>query len=67
MLKTNTSAAKLKASDITEWLLSVGILKLVSLDKKNYKLLSVIGSELDICIERRSSSNGEYSIALYNI
>ena len=47
--------------------MSVGILKLVSLDKKNYKLLSDIGSELRISIEHRSSSNGEYSIALYNI
>ena len=45
----------------------LGILKLVSLDKKNYKFLSVIGSELGISVEHRSSSNGEYSIALYNI
>ena len=66
-LKTNTSAAKLKATDITEWLLSVGILKVVSLDAKNYKLPSDIGSEMGISVERRSSSNGEYSIALYNI
>ncbi len=66
-LKRNTSAAKLKATDITEWLLSVGILKVVSLDKKNYKLPSDIGSEMGISVERRSSSNGEYSIALYNI
>lgn len=66
-LKTNTSAAKLKATDITEWLLSVGILKVVSLDAKNYRLPSDIGSEMGISVERRSSSNGEYSIALYNI
>ena len=66
-LKTNTSAAKLKATDITEWLLSVGILKVVSLDAKNYKLPSDIGSEMGISVERRKSSNGEYSIALYNI
>ena len=66
-LKTNTSAAKLKATDITEWLLSVGILKVVALDAKNYKLPSDIGSEMGISVERRSSSNGEYSIALYNI
>lgn len=67
VLKTNTSAAKLKATDIAEWLLSIRILKLVSLDKKNYKLLSNIGSELGIRVERRSSSNEVYSIALYNI
>lgn len=66
-LKTNTSAAKLKATDITAWLLSVGILKMVSLDSKNYKLPSNIGIEMGISVERRSSSNGEYSIALYNI
>ena len=66
-LKTNTCAAKLKATDITEWLLSVGILKVVALDAKNYKLPSDIGSEMGISVERRSSSNGEYSIALYNI
>ncbi len=57
VLKTKTSAAKLKATDIAEWLLSVGILKSVSLDKKNYKLVSVIGSELGISVECRSSSN----------
>lgn len=67
VLKTNTSAAKLKAMNIIKWLLSVGILKLVSLDKKNYKLLSVIGRELGIRVEHRSSSNEVYSIALYNI
>lgn len=66
-LKTNTSAAKLKATDITEWLLSVGILKVVSLDAKNYKLPSDIGSEMGISVEHRSSTNGKYSIALYNI
>ena len=66
-LKTNTSVAKLKATDITEWLLSVGILKVVSLDAKNYKLPSDIGSEMGISVERRSSSSGEYSIALYSI
>ena len=66
-LKTNTSTAKLKATDLTEWLLSVGILKVVSLDAKNYKLPSDIGSEMGISVERRKSSNGEYSIALYNI
>ncbi len=67
VLKTNTSASKLKATDIAEWLLSIRILKLVSLDKKNYKLLSNIGSELGSRVERRSSSNEVYSIALYNI
>ena len=66
-LKTTTSAAKLKATDITEWLLSVGILKVVSLDAKNYKLPSDIGSEMGISVECRSSNNSEYSIALYNI
>ena len=66
-LKTNASAVKLKATDITEWLLSVGILKVVSQDSKNYKLPSEIGLEMGISVERRSSSNGEYSIALYNI
>ena len=67
VLKTNTSAAKLKTTNITEWLLSVGILKLVSLDKKNYKFLSDIGNELGIRVERRSSSNEVYTIAPYNI
>ena len=66
-LKINTSVAKLKATDITEWLLSVGILKVVSLDAKNYKLPSDIGNEMGISVERRSSSNGEYSVALYSI
>lgn len=66
-LKTTTSSAKLKATDLTEWLLSVGILKVVSQDGKNYKLPSDIGCEMVISVERRSSNNREYSIALYNI
>ena len=66
-LKTTTSSAKLKATDLTEWLLSIGILKVVSQDGKNYKLPSDIGCEMGISVERRSSSNREYSIALYNI
>lgn len=66
-LKTTTSSAKLKATDLTEWLLSIGILKVVSQDAKNYKLPSDIGYEMGISVESRSSSNREYSIALYNI
>ena len=66
-LKTTTSSAKLKATDLTEWLLSVGILKVVSQDAQYYKLPSDIGCEMGISVERRSSRNREYSIALYNI
>ena len=66
-LKTTTSSAKLKATDLTEWLLSIGILKVVSQDGKNYKLPSDIGYEMGISVERRSSRNREYSIALYKI
>ena len=66
-LKADTSTTKLKATDITEWLMSIGILKIVSLDAKNYKLPSEIGNEMGISVEKRKSNNGEYSIALYNI
>lgn len=66
-LKTTTSSAKLKATDLKEWLLSVGILKVVSQDAQYYKLPSDIGCEMGISVERRSSRNREYSIALYNI
>ena len=66
-LKFNTSAARLKATDITEWLLSVGILKAVSSDAKRHKMPSDIGNKIGISVEQRSSSNGEYCVALYNI
>lgn len=66
-LKTSTNAAKLRATDITEWLLSIGILKVVSQNEKNCKLPSEIGIEMGVSVERRNGSNGEYSVALYNI
>jgi hypothetical protein len=66
-LNPKTNSAKLKATDITNWLLSIGILKVVSLDAKNYKLPTDIGSEIGISVEQRRSSTDEYSIALYNI
>lgn len=66
-LKTDAGTAKLKATDITEWLLSVGILKVVSFDEKKYKLPSEIGVEMGISVERRNSGYSEYNIVLYGI
>jgi hypothetical protein len=66
-LKADACAAKLKPTDITVWLMSIGVLDVVSVEGKNYKLPSKIGSEMGISVERRKGADGDYSVALYNI
>lgn len=66
-LKTKTKTAKLKTTDITNWLLHVGILEVVSQDAKGSKLPSELGIDLGISVEHRNNGNGDYSVTLYNI
>ena len=58
---------KLKATDITEWLLSQGMLKVEEINGKNCKLPTDDGTKLGMSVERRESKTGErYYVTLYN-
>ncbi|MBQ3418293.1 MAG: hypothetical protein IJH32_10740 [Ruminococcus sp.] len=61
------SRKKLKATDITEWLLAEGLLKNVEANGKKYKLPTFDGTELGMTVERRENESGErYYVTLYN-
>ena len=66
LLKENESEIRLKATDITNWLLSINVLEVVVTDTGNYKLPSEIGIKLGISVEKRNKNGKKYSIALYN-
>lgn len=61
------SRKKLKATDITDWLLSEGLLKIVEANGKEYKLPTFDGTKLGMTVERWESESGErYCVTLYN-
>ena len=61
------SRKKLKATDITERLLSEGLLKIVEANGKKYKLPTFDGTKMGLTMERRESESGErYYVTLYN-
>lgn len=61
------SRKKLKATDITEWLLSTGVLKELELNGRNCKMPTYDGTKLGLSVERREKEDGErYYIVLYN-
>ena len=58
---------KLKTTDITEWLLSQGMLKVEEVNSKNCKLPTYDGAKLGLSLDRRESKSGErYFVTLYN-
>ena len=58
---------KLKATDITEWLLSLGVLKIEEVNGKNCKFPTYDGTKLGLSVERRENASGErYFVTLYN-
>lgn len=66
-LVTDEHIERLKVRALTEWLLYIGVLQVISIDGHSLKLPSKIGPELGILIEDRQSDHGAYSITLYNI
>ena len=54
------------ATDLTEWLMGLGLLQNTNVNGKNYKLPTEAGMALGISREDRHSQNGDYSVALYN-
>ena len=66
-LITDDNRKKLKATDITEWLLSMGVLKVEEVNGKNCKLPTYDGTKLGLSVVRKESKSGErYYVTLYN-
>lgn len=64
---TDDKRRKLKAKDITEWLLSICILKIEEINGRNCKLPTYDGTKLGLMVDRRESEGGErYYVVLYN-
>ena len=66
-LRTLEGSGKLKATDLTDWLVGMGILEIVQLGGKNNKMPSDVGREIGISVERRQGADGEYCVALYDL
>lgn len=64
-LNLESSQVGLKAGDLSDWLVHLGLLGVVERGGKNYKLPTNAGSEIGIIIEERHGQNGLYPIALY--
>ncbi|MBQ1506803.1 MAG: HRDC domain-containing protein, partial [Ruminococcus sp.] len=59
---------KLRATDITEWLVSRDFLKITEINERNCKLPTPGGEELGLSIERRTKDDGEeYLVVLYSL
>lgn len=56
----------LKCTSITNWLLSLGYLKVVMQDGKNRKLPTQIGKNLGLYSQVRLGYRGKYEVVLYN-
>ena len=66
-LNKDQNCKKLKATDITEWLLENEFLKAATINGKNYKLPTPKGKELGMTSETRINDDGNwYKIVLYN-
>lgn len=66
-LKRNDGMRKIKATDITEWLLKVGALKRICINEQTFKLPGEEGAILGISVEHRTGKQGQYTVALYNM
>ena len=60
------SKTGLKAGDLADWLMHLGLLRTVEHGGKNYKLPTDAGKQIGILVEARHGLNGDYYIALYN-
>ena len=66
-LITDENRKKLKATDITEWLLSMGALKVEEVNGKKCKFPTYDGTKLGLSVERREGKDGErYYVTVYD-
>lgn len=64
-LNPNNETSKLKATDITNWLVNLGILIEKEMNGKKYKLPTETGKSIGLYIEERIGYNGGYYIVQY--
>lgn len=58
---------KFRATYITDWLVSINVLKIEELNGKPYKLPTYDGTKLGLSVERREKDDGDrYYVTLYN-
>lgn len=58
---------KLKATDITSWLVEIGVLKIQNTTSgKAYKIPTEQGKKLGLATEMRLGNTGEYTVVIYN-
>lgn len=65
-LNLENSPVGLKAGDLADWLMHLGLLCVTERNGKNYKLPTAAGREIGIFTEERHGPNGDYPIALYS-
>jgi len=65
MLNTNPEMLKLKTTQITNWLINIGMLLEKEINGKKYKLPTETGKRIGLYIEERIGYNGEYYIVEY--
>ena len=64
---TDANRKKLRASDITDWLISINILAMIEIGGKNFKFPTKIGEALGLSVERHETETGEmYDVVVYN-
>ena len=64
-LKQNEEMAKLKATDVCKWLISIGLLEEYLLNSKKYKRPTENGKNMGMYLEHRIGKYGEYNIVIY--
>ncbi len=64
-LNTNPEVVKLKATQLTNWLLNIGILVEKEVNGRKYKLPTDIGKNMGLFIEERVGYNGVYYVVKY--
>ncbi len=65
-LNLQDSRTGIKPGDLTEWLVHIGLLRVVEIGGKNYKLPTQAGEQIGIFTEDRHGPNGDYPITLYS-
>ena len=66
-LATDANRKKLRASDITDWLISINILAMIEIGGKNFKFPTKIEEALGLSVERRETETGElYDVVVNN-
>lgn len=64
-LNSNSNMAKLKATNVCNWLISIGLLVETEINGKKFKIPTEDGKNMGLYIEHKIGYSGEYVIVLY--